>query len=104
MLELKVIDRAQAEARSSTTEHSLRRPALRHQREVLREALVMQDEIAELLRGRPQTVPEIATALQAPSHEVFIWLASMLRYGRAEARGKANSEGYYTYALKEVHS
>ena len=76
----------------------------RNHREVLRDAYPMQDRIAALLRQRPQTIPELAGTLQAPSHEVFLWLAAMLRYGVAEAQGKANSEGYFTYALKEVRS
>ncbi len=76
----------------------------RNRREGLRDADPMRDRIAALLRQTPQTVPELADALHAPSHEVFLWLAAMLRYGVAEARGKANPDGYYTYALKEVRS
>jgi len=74
----------------------------RNRREVMRDAYPMRDRIEALLRERPQTVPELAGALQAPSHEVFLWLAAMLRYGVAEARGKANSDGYFEYGLKEA--
>lgn len=76
----------------------------RNFREVLRYAYPMRDRIEALLRERPQTVPELAEALQAPSHEVFLWLAAMLRYNVAEPKGKANPEGYFEYALKEVRS
>jgi hypothetical protein len=75
---------------------------LRNRREVLRDAFPMRDPIVALLRKGPQTVPELAAALRAPSHEVLLWLSAMLRYGAVEARGRANQEGYYTYALKEV--
>ena len=76
----------------------------RNRREVLRDAYPMRDRIETLLRERPQTVPELADALQAPSHEVFLWLAAMLRYNVVEPKGKANSDGYFVYMLKEVHS
>ncbi|HTQ10354.1 MAG TPA: hypothetical protein VMI31_09810 [Fimbriimonadaceae bacterium] len=75
----------------------------RNRREVLRDAYPMQDRIAALLQDRPRTVPELAESLEAPSDEVFIWLAAMLRYGAVEPVGRANSEGYFTYALKEAH-
>jgi hypothetical protein len=75
---------------------------VRNRREVLRDAFPMQERIVALLRECPQTVPDLAAALRAPTHEVLLWLAAMLRYGIVEAKGKANQEGYYTYALKEV--
>ncbi|MGP8248055.1 MAG: MarR family transcriptional regulator [Bryobacteraceae bacterium] len=75
---------------------------VRNRREVLRDAFPMRDRIADLLREGPQTVPGLAAALRAPTHEVLLWLAAMLRYGVVEAKGKANQEGYYSYALKEA--
>lgn len=75
---------------------------VRNRRELLRDAFPMRDSIAGLLREGPQTVPDLAAALRAPTHEVLVWLAAMLRYGVVEAKGKANQEGYYVYALKEV--
>lgn len=75
---------------------------LRNRREVFRDAFPMQDRIVALLREAPRTVPELAAALHAPTYEVSIWLAAMLRYGLAEAQAEANQEGYYSYALKEV--
>ncbi|MGQ9756412.1 MAG: MarR family transcriptional regulator [Bryobacteraceae bacterium] len=75
---------------------------VRNRREVLRDAFPMRDRIVGLLREGPKTVPDLAAALCAPTHEVLLWLAAMLRYGVVEAKGKANQEGYYVYALKEV--
>jgi predicted Rossmann fold nucleotide-binding protein DprA/Smf involved in DNA uptake len=75
---------------------------LRNPREVFRDAFLMQQRIAALLREEPRTIPSIAAALQAPTREVMLWLMAMLRYGVVEARGKADGEGYFRYALKEV--
>ena len=75
---------------------------VRNRREVLRDAFPMQDRIVALLREGSKTVPELAAALRAPTYEVLLWLAAMLRYDMVTAKGKANQEGYYTYALKEV--
>jgi hypothetical protein len=75
---------------------------VRNRREVFRDAFPMRDRIAGLLREGPQTVPDLAAALHAPTHEVFLWLAAMLRYGVVEAKGRASDEGYYTYVLKEA--
>jgi len=75
---------------------------LRSQREVRRNALVMRQQIAALLRQQPRTVPALAEALHAPSQDVMIWLMAMLRYKEVDAVGKADKEGYFTYTLKEA--
>ncbi len=73
-----------------------------NRREVFRDAFPMQARIAALLREGPRTVPELAAMLGAPTDQVLVWLTAMLRYGSVESKGKADAEGYYTYALKEV--
>jgi predicted transcriptional regulator len=75
---------------------------MRTHREVLRDASLMRQRIVVLLRERPRTIPGLAEALGFPAHEVMRWLMAMLRYNEVEAVGKADKEGYFAYALKEV--
>lgn len=66
-------------------------------REVMREEPVMRPRILAALRERPMTVPEIATAIDAPTHEVVFWVMGMRRYGwLAEIKGAA-PDGYFQY-------
>ncbi len=75
--------------------------AHRNRLEVLREQLVQRDRILTLLREEPRTIPELAEALAAPSHEVVLWLMAMWRYGDVEETGKAGRDGYFHYRPKE---
>jgi predicted transcriptional regulator len=68
--------------------------------EMLREEMVMRDRIAALLDHGPLTIPEIAEQLGRPSPEVVCWVMAMRRYGMVEEEGKADADGYFTYALK----
>jgi hypothetical protein len=73
----------------------------RTDREVLRDASLMRPRIQTLLREQPRTIPDLAAALGSPAHEVVRWLMAMLRYNEVEAVGKADSDGYFTYTLRE---
>jgi hypothetical protein len=75
---------------------------IRNRREIFRDASLMRQRIVVLLRQQPRTIPSLAEALQAPTQEVMLWLMAMLRYNEVEAVGKADQEGYFAYALKEV--
>jgi len=75
---------------------------IRSQREVRRNASVMRQQIAALLRQQPRTVPALAEALHAPAQDVMIWLMAMLRYKEVDAAAKPDKEGYFTYTLKEA--
>lgn len=68
--------------------------------EMLRDEMVMRDRIAVLLRPGPLTIPEIAERLGEPSPEVVCWVMAMRRYGMVEEHGKADADGYFSYALK----
>jgi hypothetical protein len=69
----------------------------REVREVIREEAVMRPRILGALASGPLTVPEIAAAIGAPSHEVVFWIMGMRRYGWvAEIKGSAG-DGYYRY-------
>jgi hypothetical protein len=43
------------------------------------------------------TVPELATALGCPTHEVVYWVMGMRRYGHLREVKGATDEGYFRY-------
>jgi hypothetical protein len=66
-------------------------------REVVREEPVMRVRILAALHDSPLTIPEIALAIDAPTHEVVFWIMGMRRYGWiAEIKG-ATVDGYFQY-------
>ncbi|OGO54834.1 MAG: transcriptional regulator [Chloroflexi bacterium RBG_16_72_14] len=66
-------------------------------REVIREEPVMRSRILAVLADGPLTVPEIAAAIDAPTHEVVLWVMGMRRYGwLAEIKGSP-VDGYFQY-------
>jgi predicted Rossmann fold nucleotide-binding protein DprA/Smf involved in DNA uptake len=72
-------------------------PTIRDVREIVREEPVMRAQILATLHDGPLTVPEIAEAIGAPTHEVVIWVMGMRRYGwLAEIKG-ATVDGYFQY-------
>ena len=69
----------------------------RDDREVIREEPMMHARILVALQGGPLTVPEIAAAIDAPTHETVFWVMGMRRYGwLAEIKG-ATVDGYFQY-------
>jgi predicted Rossmann fold nucleotide-binding protein DprA/Smf involved in DNA uptake len=69
----------------------------REVREVIREEAVWRPRILAALAAGPLTVPEIAEAVGAPSHEVVFWIMGMRRYGWvAEIKG-SEDDGYFRY-------
>jgi len=77
---------------------------LRSRLEVLRDEMVMHDQISALLEEEPRTIPELADAMGFPSNEVLLWVMAMWRYGKVEETGKADMDGFFHYKLKEAHS
>jgi hypothetical protein len=66
-------------------------------REVIREEPVMRPRILASLEQGPLTVPQIAEAIGAPTHEVVFWVMGMRRYGwLAEVKG-SDADGYFQY-------
>jgi hypothetical protein len=72
-------------------------PTKREVREVVREEPIMRTRILELLADGPLTVPELAAAMDRPTHEVLVWVMGMRRYGRVREVGGATPEGYFRY-------
>ncbi|MCL4442392.1 MAG: MarR family transcriptional regulator [Firmicutes bacterium] len=70
---------------------------VRDLREVIREELLMKDVILGAVKDGPRTVPEIASAIGRPSHEVLIWVMGLRRYGHLSETGEMTDEGYYRY-------
>jgi predicted Rossmann fold nucleotide-binding protein DprA/Smf involved in DNA uptake len=69
----------------------------RDDREVIREEPLVRARILAALRDGPLTVPEIAAAIDAPTHETVFWVMGMRRYGwLAEIKG-ATVDGYFQY-------
>ena len=66
-------------------------------REVIREEPIMRARILELLRAEPRTVPELAAAMDCPTHEVLFWVMGMRRYGRVREVKGVTDEGYFRY-------
>ena len=57
----------------------------------------MRPRILEALAAGPLTVPQIAEAVGAPTHEVVFWIMGMRRYGwLAEIKG-SDGDGYFRY-------
>lgn len=67
--------------------------------EIMRDEMIMRDKIRDLLADGAKTIPELAAALDAPSHEVLLWVMGMRRYGALEEVGRPNDNGYFQYAL-----
>ena len=69
----------------------------RELREVIREEPVMRARILALLESEPRTVPEIAAAIDCPTHEVMFWVMGMRRYGHLREVKGVTDEGYFRY-------
>jgi predicted Rossmann fold nucleotide-binding protein DprA/Smf involved in DNA uptake len=66
-------------------------------REIIREEPAMRARILAVLADGPLTVPQIAAAIEAPTHEVVFWVMGMRRYGwLAEIKG-STVDGYFQY-------
>jgi len=75
--------------------------AIRDVREIIRDEMLMRGRILEVLQEGPKTVPEIAEAVDYPSHEVMFWVMGMRKYGHLAEDGLTD-EGYFKYrAVKE---
>ena len=88
----------------ATADRPLIRDAVAGQRdvrEVVRDEQVMRRKILAALADGPLTVPELATALERPSHEVMFWVMGLRKYGWLAEDKQVNDEGYYRYQVVE---
>jgi predicted Rossmann fold nucleotide-binding protein DprA/Smf involved in DNA uptake len=70
-------------------------------REIVREEPAMRGRILEALQDGPRTVPEIASAIGSPTHEVLFWVMGMRRYGWLREVKGAAEDGYSRYQAEE---
>ncbi|MFZ5647579.1 MAG: MarR family transcriptional regulator [Bacillota bacterium] len=71
---------------------------VRDLREIIRDEMIMADIIIDSLREGPKTIPEIASAIGRPAHEVLIWVMGLRRYGRISEATEMTDDGYYRYS------
>jgi hypothetical protein len=76
-------------------------PANRDVREIIRDEHLMRGRILKILAAGPQTVPQIAAALDYPTHEVMFWVMGMRKYGYVAEVKEVTDEGYYQYQAVE---
>jgi hypothetical protein len=76
-------------------------PGQRDIREVVRDEQVMRRQILTVLAEGPLTVPEIAAALERPTHEVMFWVMGLRKYGWLAEDKEVNDDGYFRYEAVE---
>jgi predicted Rossmann fold nucleotide-binding protein DprA/Smf involved in DNA uptake len=76
-------------------------PGQRDVREIVRDEQVMRRRILAALADGPLTVPEIAAAVERPSHEVMFWVMGLRKYGWLAEIKEVTDEGYYRYQVVE---
>ena len=76
-------------------------PGQRDVREVVRDEQVMRRQILAVLADGPLTVPEIAAALERPTHEVMFWVMGLRKYGWLAEDKEVNDDGYFRYEAVE---
>jgi predicted Rossmann fold nucleotide-binding protein DprA/Smf involved in DNA uptake len=93
---------------TQTIETGARRPVVRDAeygqrdiREVVRDEQVMRRRILAALADGPLTVPEIAAAVERPTHEVMFWVMGLRKYGWLAEIKEVTDEGYYRYQVVE---
>lgn len=72
---------------------------LRELREVMRDEMVLREDLLAALEDGPKTVPEIARILGQPSHEVMIWVMSARRYGLIKESSQPTTDDYFQYGM-----
>jgi hypothetical protein len=70
-------------------------------REIVRDEHIMRRPILRALEGGPLTVPEIAEAIDRPTHEVVFWVMGMRKYGYLAETKETNDDGFYLYSAVE---
>ncbi len=76
-------------------------PGQRDVREVVRDEQVMRRRILAVLADGPLTVPQIAAAVERPTHEVMFWVMGLRKYGWVAEIKEVDDDGYYSYQAVE---
>ena len=70
-------------------------------REIVRDEQIMRRRILAALVDGPLTVPEIAAAVERPTHEVMFWVMGLRKYGWLAEIKEVTDEGYFRYQVVE---
>jgi predicted Rossmann fold nucleotide-binding protein DprA/Smf involved in DNA uptake len=73
----------------------------REVREIVRDEHLMRRPILAALAGGPLTIPQIATAVGKPCHEVVFWVMGLRKYGWIAEIKEPGDEGFYLYEVAE---
>jgi hypothetical protein len=76
-------------------------PGQRDIREIIRDEQFMRARILKVLEAGPLTIPEIAAALDKPTHEVVFWVMGLRKYGWVAEIKEVNDDGYFPYQAIE---
>ena len=66
-------------------------------REIVRDEPLMRAPILDALASHSMTVPELATAIDRPTHEVVYWVMGLRRYGYVREEKEIDDDGYFRY-------
>jgi predicted transcriptional regulator len=66
--------------------------------ELLREQSKIEKQICQEIREKPKTVPEVASALNLPSHQVLWYLTALKKYGIVVENGMCGDYVLYQSA------
>jgi len=79
------------------------RDAVQKAQELLKTQQSARKALERALTGGPHSVPQLAQAVNMPSHEVLWYVAAMKKYGIVAEAGTDESGDYFLYRLtKEV--
>jgi hypothetical protein len=70
---------------------------IRDVREIIRDEQFMRALILKVLEPGPQTIPQIAEALDKPSNEVVFWVMGLRKYGWIAEIKEVDDDGYFQY-------
>jgi hypothetical protein len=76
-------------------------PGGRDVREIVRDEPLMRTQVLRVLAQRSMTIPEIAAALDRPSHEVMLWVMGMRKYGSVTELPGVTADGHYRYRASQ---
>jgi hypothetical protein len=80
------------------------KPDMRNRAEVVRDEMVMQQRICDLLTESPRTIPQLAEEMRTPVWEVTTWVMAMRRFGLLKELPKNRAEDYYQYTVSSEES
>jgi len=64
----------------------------------------MKRVVLDAFRTEPKTVPEVANALNLPTHEAMHWVMALRKYGLLEETREVTDDGFYKYKLVQKKS